>query len=139
MAYATVTDLEEWLGQGWARPNAQRLLDRASRDVDRAVQCATYATDGDDLPTDPVVLAALKNATLEQVAYQLEIGNTSGIAHPLQSGVPSGESAGSVSLSRGPSSGGASSEYPWLGEQAAWILKQAGLLGQAPYTWIGLA
>jgi hypothetical protein len=139
MAYATVTDLEEWLGDGWTRPNAQRLLDRASRDVDRAIQSAVYATDTNDLPTDPVILAALKEATLEQVAYNLEVGNTSGIIHAMQSGVPSGESAGAVGLSRVPSAGGSTDGLPWLGAQAGSILQQAGLLGQPPYTWVGLA
>jgi hypothetical protein len=138
MAYATVTDLEETLGNGYTPPNAQRLLDRASRDVDRAIQCATYATDTNDLPTDPVVLTALKEATLEQVAYNAEIGNTNGIIHAMQSGVPSGTSAGSIDLSRGPSAGGSTDGLPWLGPQAGWVLRQAGLLGQPPYTWIGL-
>ena len=137
MAYATTTELETRLGNGYLPPNAQALLDRASRDVDRAIQTATYETDEDDLPTDPVILAALKEATLEQVCYQQEIGNTSGIAHPLQAGVPSGASAGTIDLSRGASTGGASLEYPWLGPQAAWILQQANLLHQAPYTWVG--
>lgn len=137
MAYATVGELTTALG--YAPVNGQQLLNRASRDVDRAIQCATYETDSGGLPTDPAVLAALKTATLEQVAYQLTVGNADGVAHAMQSGVPSNESAGSISLSRGPSSGGSTDGLPWLGEQAGWVLRQAGLLGQAPYTWIGPA
>lgn len=143
MAYATAVELEDGTGThpglGYLPTNADQLLYRASRDVDRATQCATYETDEDDLPTDPVVLQALKEATIEQVAYQLTVGNTDGVVHAMQSGVPSNESAGSVSLSRGPSSGGSTDGLPWLGVQAGWILRQAGLLGQAPYTWVGSA
>lgn len=135
MAYATVQDLRELLG--YSAGNAQVLLDRASRDVARAIQSAVYPVNTDGTPTEAAVTAALKEATLEQVAYQLEIGNKAGIAHGLQSGVPSGTSAGEIAVSRGPSTGGASADQPWLSAQAAWILRSAGLLGQAPqtYTW----
>lgn len=143
MAYATAVELQNGTGThpglGYLPDNADQLLYRASRDVDRAVQTATYEVDDDDLPTDPVVLQALKEATIEQVAYNLSMGNADGIIHPMQSGVPSGESAGSISLSRGPSAGGSTDGLPWLGAQAGWILQQANLLNQAPYTWIGLA
>lgn len=134
MAYATTQDLAAVLG--YAVPaNGQVLLDRASRDIDRAIQCAVYNTDATTgLPTDAPIITALKQATLEQVAYQLEIGNTDGIAHGLQSGVPSGASAGGVDLSRGPSTGGATVDQPWLGDQPRQILRVAGLLGQEPQT-----
>jgi hypothetical protein len=135
MAYATVQDLDGVLD--YMPGNAQVLLDRASRDIDRAIQSAVYAVDTDGMPTDSAIAQALKEATLEQVAYNLEAGNKTGIRHDLQSGVPSGTSAGDVSLSRGPSVGGATGDLPWLADQAEWILRQAGLRGQAPqtYTW----
>lgn len=138
MAYATVQELTESGVLGYAAPaNAQLLLDRASRDVDRAINSAIYPVDTDGRPTGSTVAAALKQATLEQVAYQLQVGNTEGIRHGMQSGVPSGSSAGSVELSRGQSAGGSSIDVPFLGDQAEWILRQAGLRGQAPqtYTW----
>lgn len=145
-AYATVQDLGDPNGPvGYMPKNAQALLDRASRNIDRAIQCAVYDVDpATGLPTDTALLEVLRQATLEQVAYQLEIGNKNGIAHGLQSGVPSGTSAGDVALSRGPSTGGATADQPWLGDQAAWILRQAGLLGQGPQTadcqvWIQVA
>lgn len=134
MAYATTQDLAAVLGYA-VLANGQVLLDRASRDIDRALKCAVYnvnATTG--LPTDAPVIKALKEATCEQVAYQLEIGNKDGINHGLQAGVPSGTSAGSVQLSRGPSTGGATVDQPWLGDQPRQILRQAGLLGQEPQT-----
>lgn len=131
MAYATVQDLTALLGYT-APANGQVLLDRASRDIDRAIQSAVYDVDDQGLPTVVAIATALKQATCEQVAYQLEIGNVDGIAHGLKSGVPSGTSAGLVELSRGPSTGGATVDQPWLAEQAQIILRQAGLLGQEP-------
>lgn len=133
--YATTAELNTHLG--YTPAGAQGLLDRASRDVERAIKCATYATGEDDLPTDGVVLAALKAATLEQVAYQLEIGNSDGIAHGMQSGVPSGTSAGGVDLSRGRSVGGRTDDLPYLSSQAWWELQRAGLTAQGPATYLG--
>lgn len=123
MAYATSTDLSDTFG--FTPNNAQVLLDRASRDIDRALQTATYDVDGDGLPTDAAVAAAFKAAVVEQVAYYLEQGNKDGIRHGLQSGVPSNVSAGEIALSRGPSVGGDTTGLDWLGDQAQWILRSA--------------
>lgn len=129
MAYATVEQLDAFLG--YTPKNAVRLLDRASRDVDRATLCTVYDAD------DTAVTAALRVATLEQVAYQLSIGNSDGVAHGMQPGVPTGSSAGAVDLSRGQSVGGNSSALPWLGDQAFVELQRAGLTGQGPFTYLG--
>ena len=125
MAYATVAELKAFLDD-YEPPGASRLLDRASRDIDRLLLCAVYD------PDDADVQAALKAATLEQVAYQLAIGNTDGISHPLQSGVPSGSSAGAVDLSRGQSTGGNSMSAPLIGEQAFAVLQAARFSFQGP-------
>ena len=133
MAYATAQDLSPGV-LDYLPNNAQILLDRASRQIDQAIECAVYDVDANGLPTLALIVMALKQATCEQVAYNLEVGNKNGIPHGLQSGVPSGTSAGSVQLSRGLSAGGATVDQPWLGDQARWILRQAGLLGQEPQT-----
>jgi hypothetical protein len=130
MAYATTAELQTRLGNGYNPTNAQTLLDRASRDIDQALLSAIYS------PTEAAIIAALKDACLEQVVYQLEIGNTSGIRHGMQPGVPSGSSAGTVDLSRGQSAGGSSVGQPRLGEQVWSILQKAGLTGMAPYTYL---
>jgi hypothetical protein len=129
MAYATVGQLEGLLT--FMPGNASTLLDRASRDIDRALLCSVYNT------SDTVIVAALRDATLEQVAWQLESGNTSGIRHGDQSGVPSGGSAGGVSLSHTGRSVGAASAPEWLGSQAWTILQGAGLTGNPPFTYRG--
>jgi hypothetical protein len=129
VAYATVEQLDGVLGH--TPSNAAVLLDRASRDIDRALKSAFY------VPDDPDVLTALQEATLEQVAWQLESGNPSGIRHSDQPGVPSGPSAGGISLTRTGRTVGAASGPPWLGEQAWIILQTAQLTGHAPFTWLG--
>jgi len=130
MAYATVEQLTDELG--YAPNNAQKLLDRASRDIDRVLMCSNYNT------ADSAVLTALQQATLEQVAWRLECGDVNGIRHDVQSGVASGPGAGSVTLSRtGNPIGAATSGTPFLGDQAWTVLQQAGLTGQAPYTYLG--
>jgi hypothetical protein len=123
-AYATVEELEEYLG--YVPDNATRLLDRASRDIDRLLLCAVYDASDDD------IVAALKAATMEQVAYQLVQGNTDGIRHGMQPGVPTGSSAGAVDLSRGQSVGGNTSGLPLIGEQAFAVLQAAQIRFQGP-------
>jgi hypothetical protein len=124
-AYATVEELTAFM-DGYEPPGAARLLDRASRDIDRVLLCAVYDVDDADIQ------AVLKVATLEQVAYQLVQGNVDGIRHGLQAGVPAGSSAGAVNLSRGQSVGGDSSGLPLIGEQAWSALQAAGIRFQGP-------
>jgi hypothetical protein len=130
MAYATVEQLVDRLGS--TPRNASVLLDRASRDVDRVLMCSNYNT------ADSAVTTALQEATLEQVAWRLERGDVNGIEHTAQPGVPSGGAAGGVSLSGGGNAvGGSTYGSPRLGDQVWIILQQAGLTGQAPYTYLG--
>ncbi len=124
MAYATAEELEAHLG--YAPQGADRLLDRASRDIDRVLVCQVYDTEAED------IVAALKAATLEQVAYQLVQGNVDGVRHGMQPGVPTGASAGSVDLSRGQSVGGDTKALPLIGDQAWAALQAVGLTGQGP-------
>jgi hypothetical protein len=128
--YATTTDLADYLGT--APPaGADLLLARATRDVDRALLCAVYD------PEDADVIAALKEATCEQVAGNVAAGATDGIgAGPTRSftlgklsvnkagGAPSNPSAQAVKV--GP-----------LWEQAWNILQQAGLTGDGPGEPVG--
>lgn len=132
MAYATVEQLIDDDVLGYTPVNAQQLLDRASRDIDYALLCSVYDVDSSGNPTDPDVIEALREATLEQVVYNLEAGNTAGIRHGLQPGVPSGSSAGEVDLSRGTSAGGSTERLPRVGEQPWSILQAAGLVAEGP-------
>lgn len=128
MAYATVEQLTDRLGHN-VPPNAQTLLDRASRDVDRFLLSAVYDA------TSATAIAALQEATLEQVAWRLENGDVNGIRHDAQPGVPSGVGGAGASLTRyGAAAGSASTGTPLLGDQAFAALQTAGLTGHSPNT-----
>lgn len=72
--YATPEQLAAWTGQP-APVDAERLLARASGDIDAALLCAFYRTDAAGMPTDPHVVQALADATCAQVEYQLATGD----------------------------------------------------------------
>ncbi|MEU7590681.1 hypothetical protein AB0A95_30870 [Micromonospora sp. NPDC049230] len=122
MAYATVTELNDHLGRTPA--NAEQLLTRASRDVDRALLTTVYDA------TDPVVVAALREATLEQVAANLDAGNVTGFGAVRRGGF----SIGRVSVESAPVTPpeGGPVRIGTLWEQAWMVLQAAGLTGHGP-------
>ncbi|MEU4777470.1 hypothetical protein [Micromonospora sp. NPDC023633] len=120
MAYATIEQLNNKLGK--TPVNAQQLLDRASRDVDRALLCAVYD------PEDQDVVDALREATLEQIAANLEHGNVTGGAGARRGGFNLGRLA--VQPSADPNDQPVRIGGLW--EQAWTILQSAGLTGHGP-------
>ncbi|MXM68295.1 hypothetical protein GR925_33950 [Streptomyces sp. HUCO-GS316] len=72
--HATPEQLTAWTGQP-APPDADRLLARASEDIDDALLTAVYAMNSAGMPTDPAVVTALADATCAQVEYQLATGD----------------------------------------------------------------
>lgn len=72
--YATPEQLAAWTGTP-APADAERLLARASADVDAVLLCAVYETNAAGMPTDPTVVQALADATCAQVEYQLATGD----------------------------------------------------------------
>ncbi|MFJ5883464.1 hypothetical protein [Kitasatospora cineracea] len=121
-AYATPADLTAWTGRP-APADAERLLARASDDVDSALLTACYPVDSTGAPTDPVHVAALTAATCAQVEYQLAAGDDgTGAAARWQS-----VSAGSISLSTtAPAPAGGAVD---LAPRAWRALQRAGLTG----------
>lgn len=67
MAYATTTELQEYLGGASLPSDANRLLERASDLVD-------YATFGKLDPTDTEQMDVAKKATCAQVEYWMSVG-----------------------------------------------------------------
>ncbi|GAA0969749.1 hypothetical protein GCM10009555_017450 [Acrocarpospora macrocephala] len=130
--YATTTDLANKLRK--APPlNAPILLERASRLVDKELLCAIYDVDDDGLPTDPVHIEAMRDATVEQVAAWSPIGEDGTGVTDHYTNVK----LGSASMSRGGGSSGGSqkgSAAEELAPQARMILQQAGLTGHGPWT-----
>jgi hypothetical protein len=72
--YATPEQLAAWLGKP-APADADRLLARASEDIDDALLTAVYRTDAAGMPVSPRIRAALTAAVCAQVEYQLAGGD----------------------------------------------------------------
>lgn len=120
--YATPDQLTAWTGDP-APPDADRLLARASEDVEDALRTAVYGTDDAGMPTDPDVVQALADATCAQVEYQQAAGDDGTGAAGRWDSV----SIGAVSLSgrqSGPTTGGDVDLAP----RAERALTRAGLL-----------
>jgi hypothetical protein len=131
MAYATEAEYEDETGTT-APANINRLLTLASRDVDAALIAAVYDVE-DGAATDAAVIVALKEATIEQVAYHLDSGDETGTGG---SQTYADVQIGSVRLGR-PQTGGAvggSAGRP-LAPQAFAVLQLAGLTNHEPYTY----
>lgn len=71
-AHATSSQLADWIGVA-VPPDAQRLLDRASRLVDGKVTTG-YKVDDAGVPTDVRVRDGLRDATCAQVEFWLGVG-----------------------------------------------------------------
>lgn len=125
--YATPEQLAAWLGTT-APPDAERLLARASEDIDTALLTARYPVDRTGAPTRPAHVAAFAAAVCAQVEYQLAAGEDGTGAATRWSSV----SAGSISLS-------ASSTAPAgaldLAPRACRALQRAGLTGYGARPW----
>ncbi len=121
VVYATPEQLAAWLGRP-APADAERLLARASEDIDAALLTACYPIDSTGSPTNPVHARALADAACSQVEYQLAAGEDGTGAAARWSSV----SAGSISLS---ASGTAPAGAPDLAPRALRALQRAGLTG----------
>ena len=117
MPYATEADLAAVLGSVPA--GASVLLTRASRDVDTALLCAVYDT------TDADVIAALRDAVVEQVAGMIAAGDPKGMGTRR-----TGFTIGALSVQASETSGPA--RVGNLYQQAYYVLQAAGLTGYGP-------
>lgn len=127
--YATPAELADHLKPDPPPANGGRLLGRASRAVDTALFCAMYDVDAaTGLPTKATVIAAFRDAALEQISYWLANGDSEGLGV-----VYNDVRIGSVQLRRG-GSGAGTGDAGGLCEQAWQILAAEGLVGQSPRT-----
>lgn len=120
--YATPEQLTAWTGQP-APADAERLLTRASEDVDSALLAAVYATDSAGMPTDPEVTQALSDAVCALVEYRQEAGDSGTGARDRWDSVSLGPASMSGRKNTGNRPGGVD-----LGDRAERALKRAGLL-----------
>lgn len=122
VAYATESELEDFLGEEPMPAGSARLLTRASQRVDEVLVGAVYAVDSAGLPTDEVVAAVLAEATLEQAHYMMGVGDDTGALAGFRS-----VSVGAVSYTRGSSTDG-DQVTPRFADSMLGILQVGGLI-----------
>lgn len=117
MAYASVSDLEEWLTEP-APDNAVRLLEQASDAVDELLYGVAYDAD------DPDAQAVLRKATIRQAHWAIERDDETGAHSDVQT-----MSVGQRSVTRYSKAAGSSSgSEPRFAPQAVSVLRTSGLL-----------
>lgn len=104
--------------------NADQLLVRAARVLDRALLCSYYD------PTDADVIAALKQAALEQIAGDLADGDSTGLGGVVQTAT--NFSIGKISVQKAATSTTPVPRTGGLVDQAWLTLQAAGLTGGGP-------
>lgn len=128
-AYATPEQLAAWTGQP-APADAERLLARASEDIDSALLAAVYPVDDVGNPLDAEIQIALREATCAQVEYQLAAGDDGTEAVGQWDAV----SVGPVSLA-GRSTRTSTTGGVELAPRADRILRRAGLTPGCVMPW----
>ena len=133
MAYATAADLTNWLPAGTVVTEPDRRIARAMLKIDGILRTAIYATDPvTGYPTDPVVIAAVRDATCAQVEYTAEQGDETGAGATSFQSV----SIGKIQLGRGYSSAGsATGTAVAVSPVAVQILINAGVLSNAAISY----
>ena len=121
-AYASQADLASVL---YPLPdNAELLLQRAARAIDRALLCAVYD------PDDTAVQAALRAATLEQIAGDQADGDTTGLGGVTVSATSF--TLGKLTVQKAATSSTPVPRTGGLVDQAYAILQAAGLTAGQP-------
>lgn len=125
LIYATGAEYATWLGVATPPDGATRLLRGASLAIAGPLATATYDVDADGYPTDPDLLAALRDATCAQADHMTAVGDTTGTGVTMS--IKSG-SIGSLSVTRTVTATGAKDGVvPELGAAARRILLGTGL------------
>ncbi|MGW0854173.1 hypothetical protein [Streptomyces sp. NPDC002690] len=130
MAYATEQEFAAFLDPDAAPPNARRLLDTASDQVDELIHYAVYEVDTEGNPTSVKVADALTKATIYQAQYLATTGDETGANANVSS-----MSQGGLSISRSVGGSRGSGRTPRYSENALGVLKAQGLLPVRPRTY----
>lgn len=123
--YASVTQYRAWSGDAFTPDDlVSVMLQRASEAMDHYLIGAVYATDGNGMPTDAMLINVLVRATSAQCQFMLADNDPTGVKRQYSS-----TSMGGVSTSRVAAM--TAMPFPPLAPQAASILHAAGVLGSA--------
>jgi hypothetical protein len=121
--YATSDEYATWLGEASPPAGAARLLRDASLEVDEMLLTAVYRVDHDDMPVDPKVREALRDATCAQAEHRAEYGDEVEVMAPAES-----ISLGPLSLGGGRSGVSSAQSVPQHSPKAIRALRVAGLI-----------
>lgn len=129
-AYASQADLAGIISP--LPENAEVLLVRAAREIDRALLTATYEID------DPIVIEALRQASLEQISGALQDGDINGLGGLTQTAT--NFTLGKLQVTKAATATTPVPRTNGLVDQAWLILQAAGLTGGQPgerwgYCW----
>ncbi|WP_430376698.1 hypothetical protein [Streptomyces sp. B1-3] len=128
MAYATVQEFTDYLDPDPAPPNAARLLEKASRRLDRLLIGAIYPTDADGLPTDPELIEVFREAVCIQAQYIADLGDETGaMANVSQMELGNQKIVRAISV--------VGSGTPRVSPDLLDLLQTKGLWPVYPYTW----
>lgn len=123
-AYASAGDLANYLDPMSVPTNAAFHLRRAQIQVDDGLTGAVYAVDPETgLPSDPLCLAALRDASCAQAFFLAQVGDPSGANN--RDGV-TGYSVGSISVTKN-SNNVSAGGWAALCSDAQSILSNAGI------------
>lgn len=131
-SYATPQQYADWLGKDTPPAGAERALAEATIVIDEQIEAAVYDVDDAGFPTDADKLQAVMEATCAQADYARGTGD------PFSTGAAGAWTSvkvGSASLTRGGSGGaGSAAGGDRYSPTATSLLRQAGLLGNGPWT-----
>jgi hypothetical protein len=123
--YASVSQYRAWSGDQFTPSDlVSTMLMRASEAMDHYLIGAVYRTNGNGMPTDPMLIDVLMRATSAQCQFMLADNDPTGVKRQYSS-----TSMGGVSTSRVSSM--TAMPFPPLAPQAAAILHASGVLGSA--------
>lgn len=125
--YATVLDYQTNTNDTFTTPaRLNLLLQEASRNVDRAVIGAWYATDPQGYPADAALIDAFMHATCQQAAFLRDLDDPTGAKARMNN-----VKVGSLSFTRTPGTAGMALKP--LGPQALEILQLAQVISVTPF------
>ncbi|MDC2953383.1 hypothetical protein PO587_02815 [Streptomyces gilvifuscus] len=128
MAYATVQEFTDYLDPDPVPANAARLLEKASRRLDRLLIGAIYPTDADGLPTDPELIEVFREAVCIQAQYIAALGDETGaMANVSQMELGNQKIVRALSV--------VGSGTPRVAPDLLDLLQTKGLWPVYPYTW----
>jgi len=142
LIYATSSDYSTWSGVDTSPANVDQLLRSASLLIAEATSTARYVVDDTGLPTDTILVGALRDATCAQVVAWVAAGVDPTAAGLQTASIVRGKGIGSARLEYDTSLSASVTAFQArqqiaseLCDEAIRILQPHRLLTTRPWTW----